>query len=103
MPIGTWISVLDLFSGIFGLFGSLLMAWPFLRGEPLAQKIDVICDPKHVPPELQTEVEGLLDRIRAYERPRRLSRYRTFMVGYGLVVLAFVCLLAAGVMKIAVA
>ena len=103
MPVSAWISVLDLGSGIFGLLGSLLMAWPFLRGEPLAQKIDVISDPKRVPPELQPDVEKLVNKIRENDRPLRLLRYRAFLAGYGLVVLAFVCLLAAGVMKIAVA
>ena len=103
MPVSVWISLLDLGSGFFGLLGSLLMAWPFLRGEPLAQTIDVIGDPTYVPRELKGEVEKLVVKIRDDERPRRVWRYRAFLAGYGLVVLAFVCLLAAGVMKIAVA
>jgi hypothetical protein len=103
MPVSVWISLLDLGSGFFGLIGSLLMAWPFLRGEPLAQKIEIIGDPRYVPPELKGEVAKLVVKIRDHERPRRVWRYRAFLAGYGLVVFAFVCLLAAGVMKIAVA
>lgn len=103
MPVSGWISLLDLGSGIFGLLGSLLMAWPFLRGEPLAQKIDLIRDPKHVPSELRPGVEKLVGTIREYDRPLRLRRYRAFLAGYALVVLAFVCLLVAGVMKLTMA